>query len=1045
MPTTFPPAPSLSGGLALLRELAPLPQDLLKWYAAIQILADIMANSSWRYPHAAFKNDETQAIILEQTGLIVPPSFLESSAYSRDFKAIYDAVQPMALEEFLNRFLPDLVTQRGRTWKIIEKLGIKKSDQALAILLAKMEWLSHFGELPAEEIFAIRVRNLFSAEEWKALKYAVNCYSFSYQSVKKGAAFDAHKVFEEYRLLADFQIYIYCQVRKKLVKGWIGKKLKWRKTYYDYAHYLRGAIGRNPKFDMLEIDAAVNAAAEKIGNIERPTDFLEAVLVNEKNDDSKLENDFVFSKFVERIMPEDKVLVINPSPDFLCQYPEKWMARTTFCVPYQSMAVALEHQFSAEFMTFQDDSIIGEHGKSEDEERYTKILLFARDIPTKSLVDMMLFSERNLKKDMGRFYALFPERLLSDPYMDGDIHFDNLLSYRKVDILPHKSVTSSPRKKVFLEAVLLRESDRTDIEVTSYQFLIDGEQRYLEAVPGKPVYIPQKRLHAGRSIPALYREQFTKPPKESRKEPASYSFSPEITFWYTVSKRPEGEIKVEAYVSHYPVKRNGRIESKFLRGNKVKNSYASISTVSLAAVEGWCESELPYKPRIQRAVVEAYDTAKRTGSLPTQNPTLKTLWYIHINIEEWETNTTANAEKELFSSGVGKLKSLAKMEEYQGEMERFLEGESDDRRVLYWSILNDLLNELVDEGWMDSNPIEPLFEETQEKSDNSTADVRAALAKKTFRIEEERQLLSFLIERLPEDGEYLAVLIRFFTGLEPNIISALTWGDIHQIADAGVYQFWIYQQYQNGGKKLVPLMRSEDFRRVPIVGLLYKKLKERKDYITKELGISKGITKLQIIAGDRHLQGDKTVIVSPRRVNDLSRRAVFALGIEENVVDLPDADVGTKETDLASFHGDIFRANFRYQANFRCGFTDSEIRYVLGQRQMSTFGQNYCDYLNTFAQLSIYQKLCRWTAALVESGPETSHIPQRIECVPFRHELKPGGRMTMSAIYDVRLNGLKDGCDLCVESPHGLTLRADLIFQHTDLTETEVASDEGED
>ena len=101
---------------------------------------------------------------------------------------------------------------------------------------------------------------------------------------------------------------MYQLVRKYVMKGkWRGRSRKWKEEITNPASYIRKANGRKPGFDFLLMDEAINEAAEQISRIEKPTDFLEAVLVNEGNDDGKIEcvswsghTDFIISLPVEK-------------------------------------------------------------------------------------------------------------------------------------------------------------------------------------------------------------------------------------------------------------------------------------------------------------------------------------------------------------------------------------------------------------------------------------------------------------------------------------------------------------------------------------------------------------------------------------------------------------------------------------------------------------------------------------------------------------------------------------------------------------------------
>ena len=143
------------------------------------------------------------------------------------------------------------------------------------------------------------------------------------------------------------------------------------------------------------------------------------------------------------------------------------------------------------------------------------------------------------------------------------------------------------------------------------------------------------------------------------------------------------------------------------------------------------------------------------------------------------------------------------------------------------------------------------------------------------------------------------------------------------------------------------------------------------------------------------------------------------MGIPENVINLPDKGTGVKETNLSSYHGDIFRSHIRYRLNVTCGFTDAETRYFLGLTQVSTFGKHYCDFRNECAQILMAQKLRRWEVKLSDT--------QEGNLTYTRHRIDERKSMNISSIssgrtvldMNFKINSEDDG-EVTFDSPGGI-------------------------
>lgn len=998
----------------------------IKCYAAVQLLRHRMeADNFWIFPHAAFKNERIRKAIEEKLDCMFDPDFFISADYKDTFNDIFDQLNTLSLKDFMRIYLPDFITQPEYVFDILEKVQFDEY-KCLALILSKTEWLNNCGaDLPVE-IYSRKVHKIFTSAEWVSLSYAVNCYAFKHTTKLTKAAQDATLIFRSYHCPEEYQIALYGDVREKLVGSWIGKHRKWQSHITNGAHYIRKINNQNPQIDALGMDEAINKAAERIGNIERPTDFLQAVMVNASSNDSKIENDFVFSKFIGRLSKEDCVAVINPSPDFLCQYPEEFMESTTFVVPYDPMVWVLEQQFpSADFVSFEDfchssSGVFPMRDIPTEVGIYSKILLFSRQLSKQQLDHLVWSADRGIKED-GTFFAVVPSECITGTEVRQAL--DLVFSLKKIDLLPQKAFNSTPKKKIFVEAT--PKFCGSEIQVTDYEFFRGTDDKiYLKKVFETPIAISARKLSTPKSIYTVYREQIAGKTGEERirKHPHSFSFTPEVFFWYTVTSSPKTfGPKVEAYTCYLPTETQKK-RRLFLRGNKVKKAYASVSRK--VDIDEWCENILPFDPRIHKGVVDAFKKSEGQALLTSGNISLKTIWYLQLKPEELQSSPQKEAEVALFSSIIGRMELNSEEFSFESEMEIFCENKSVEETAMYWNILHKTIEYAVKNGYIKTNPTDEFVRAFREKRDTATAEVRAALMKKTFRFDEEQRLLSYLFDTISEKPEYLSVLIRFFTGLEPNIVSALTWGDIHQVANTDMYQLWIYQQCKNNGETPIPLEFSEDYRRIPIAPTLYRKLQIRLKDIQSKTGLSpKALNSIQIIATDAQIKdGKQEKRITPRKINSLSKDAVNAIGIPDIVVDLPDEENGTKETNLASYRGDIFRSNFRYRASFQCGFTESETRYILGLQQTSPFGKNYCDYLNSFSQLSLYQKLCRWDLMYSCTKPDVTSMQVSL---PYRTELASGQSRT-SAHFMIPVGPETGEVSVRVDSKHGLHIQAGL-------------------
>lgn len=703
------------------------------------------------------------------------------------------------------------------------------------------------------------------------------------------------------------------------------------------------------------MEEVIQEAVESLDSVKKPTDFYRAVLCDDKHNDSTIENGFVYCKVVERVTPNERILVINPSADFLPVYPEPLLGNTTFCMPYASMTEPLRSEFpAAAFCAVSDLCAAG------DAPAYEKVLLFGRGFSSEERDRLIAAAAAALKKE-GKLYALIPaDDVTGEVFSAGALRA--AFSIETLDILPFQSTKSLPHKKVFLQAGL--GAEKGPIRVSKYEFIQDGKDVYLKKQRELPIELePSQLCHPDKSIYTLYRHQFEKQPVKKRGDPFTYAFSEEVIFWYTVSEMSgRSTKKVEAYVCWLPSETQLK-RDKLKRGRKITESEVSISSLrSQEEIEAWCRTELPYRPRIHQAVQKAF--ARNDKLLRSGKAQLRTLWYLQLDLTDG--NTVNTVEEEIFTSPIGAIELKAELAVYESILSDFCAEKTQEYRAFCWNCVSFVLDRAVAKGYLSENPVRTVAHAMREKTDASVRAVTEALQKRTFYEDEEEKILNFLYSKIEKgEYEYLSVLIRFFTGLEPNVVSALTWNDLHRIPFTRVYQFWICQQCKNNDDRFVTLAHVEDYRRMPLAPSLAQALCERRDDIEKRLGVEgSDLNKLRIIAPDATILDPQKKNITPRKINEISKRVMEAIHIPDVILELPDEENGTKETNLAKYNSDTFRANFRLKAREYCGFTDCEKRFYMGLAQNVPFGKNYSDFLNNCSQFKMYKKLKRWDAFL---------------------------------------------------------------------------------
>ena len=493
-----------------------------------------------------------------------------------------------------------------------------------------------------------------------------------------------------------------------------------------------------------------------------------------------------------------------------------------------------------------------------------------------------------------------------------------------------------------------------------------------------PILIDMDRLIAtGNSLRKEYERVESSKDSRSKRAPAQrVYFSPEIVIWYNVSSKHE-KTRAEAYIykSSIDSKVNGENAT---RRNRIEESRKHTGRIKKDEVLSWIKFTYPFSISSKKNNSKAVTTinirdviaSEYKGRYENQsgddflNISFRTAWYIFPEIGE---QLSPNEIQLLHNIAMGPLGELnivdTTADEYADALENDDELSRNKRALNLISILLDFAvrknlcrQNVIDEAITNDN-----FSRKQFKI------IRRNLTKKSLTKEQFLQLISKIKSELDNNNwKYLGVLIRLCTGLQGNIVSALTWDDYEHVIDYDFYCFHIYRQVVNDGTDYKLFSSIEQSRCVPVCSLLNEylgiKLARDKDMYPESY-------RNQLII-NLESDGLNKKNVTPIELARICKDAIFCLGIKEDLISVPDSAKGTIDTDISRYAGDLFRSNYIYWCT-RADLTADEISYLVGNQAVTTIGKHYVDYLCDDLQFSLFVKQERIFTMILENN-ETS-------------------------------------------------------------------------
>ena len=731
-----------------------------------------------------------------------------------------------------------------------------------------------------------------------------------------------------------------------------------------------------------------NMSAFKIRN-EKATDVIRSAFYSNSRNDSAFECSYLFDQFASNISQESRVLIVNPSPDFILKcMSDKHCSSLSylyFSVPDNIVAMCYSKEFSREsFISYEDISKLS---------GIDRVLIMSRDHPIERLNDLL--SALSVCNPDALVLAVLPsaafesaQNLAKDICVKEDCNIDKLL------ILPNKITHSNPRKKVLL--FIRKGSNNPPLDtILFYEALSDSK--------GQILYIHKEHwcistdvFYEGRStILSLKKEAEKKRNlpiggKETRDQARVYRFSKEIQLCYTILTKRKNRFAGKAYYCEIQ-----RSESRRQRGKRLT---VIIEKGLRCETEGEVLKQMetvPFDERVTPYIVKDVCSAYASDM---ELISMKTLWFCCRDKLLKSSKYDEEIAKKIFCTDSQELAEICPSSAYESDfcyaMSRLFNSDAQSVPLKLWRQVDIILETAVSEKYIHFNPLAGLMRKLSSQATEEQREVRNALTKKTFTLEEEGKILAFIsaetkirfgpkpAKRYEVESIWLVSAIRLFTGMVVKEICALKWSDFIKVPGMDSYQFLVSKRLSDDGRVAVNLPPDDckKFRRVPVTHALAAMLIARKQYLS-EVRMMPGeqILEMPIILckepDEGPLKDFSKYYCKPRVATEQCKAVIAAVDVQKLLLLLPD-DEGELETDISKPQGDIFRSNFKYRANHTCFFTRGEINYMLGIEPPNTFSRHYCDYTNDFIQCAIAQKLQRWTAL----HPILTHIRNSCTC-----------------------------------------------------------------
>lgn len=698
--------------------------------------------------------------------------------------------------------------------------------------------------------------------------------------------------------------------------------------------------------------------------------------------DSPIENKVVYYSATAMLRAGESVLVIDPTTIFI----RKWLSDrdltkydVTFAISDDDVRAVLEACLESYY----------KHRK--EKVRFVSTTDFGGEIEKKALKHILVFGTRyydistlisTLRTNAERTYRvslLAPD----NRFFSGELHRElcnEAVSARVITLFPAEiSRATSPQRKALFQFNITpyeTKGEAQAVTIKAYS-LVNGSPQKLR----KKVYTVQMPLEEyvnGRSFREAYREHemgMLQKTEQKRSKAYEFPFSEEITINFTSSLCSDGRCYTCAYVRN-PGRRTDEENGKSLQTVTKKTT----RKLTESEVPNWVENIYPYEEArvggrslsIRSEIANVYKEIYKEKSI-----TLKTLIYIYPSVER-NLNRHEKAQlKKVVESELGEAQVDGLDQGYVKSVldELYSEDIDGDDRYIALKIVSIAMDTAVKSKHATKNTLADILERERREKRALNA-VRSNLVKKVFTRKEMRCIYDFICKKI-EKGfyEFIGILIRLLTGLENNVVCALKWRDFNKANDGGcfteeLWQFNVCRKLRKDGKEFLPLENAKENRRIPCVDLLVQALLKERERQLAIVGNEEDLANRQIVQASKGMiETDGVCVYSPDLLRRRGLEAIASVGIDEQIISLPDMRGGIIETDLNSYHGDIFRSNYEHWAKKDGRWKEGEIAFVIGNTPKDVFTDHYEQLDNEISQHILLKKQESIASFLEESVP----------------------------------------------------------------------------
>lgn len=663
--------------------------------------------------------------------------------------------------------------------------------------------------------------------------------------------------------------------------------------------------------------------------------------------DIDVESKYIFYKFTSRIDPDKSTTasIIEPSLFFM----RKWLL--------DSNLVNAETTF-----VFMNNHVCNICRKSMNHSHYNNISIITLaeyyEELEKGSDEMILIMGNNMDsaERKGKILQSIKENIRSEHYvcvLDSDsnvlrasnpIHQELIgQSIECIDLLPAGiNNCTHPQRKAYITSVMGYTAIAPIIKVNYLRLFKDSD---FQGISRKPYSLSIQKVDFDAAPETLrqkfrsYEEDYRKKTNQKRKAAEIVPFSPEISIAYnTFAQNDKSDVvRVRAVMRVLNKKTN-----KWVTVPGTKKEKRSIPS---AQIENWLKNEYPYDNviKVQKAVSDTIERMYLGRPL-----SIKSCVYSYMDYGDKIAKGESDYLRSIADSDLGEMRldriSTERLDDY---LVSFSEKDYDISLVRVLRILEDVFDCGIKRSHCRYNPvlsIDPVKKERYEE----LSEVRSAVGKRFLTLDEIRAIVRKCRWEIKEGHtQYIAVLIRLLTGLETDIIAALTWRDfiVTKDGEKELFQLRVEKQISRD-KKVIPFQRKEHVRTIPLTSLLVKILVNERHRISAELSEDDGSTLMDkaIIEGKTAVSLT-TWIMPPETLNNLCRQLVRDLNITEERIVIPENEYGVLNTDLNSYKGDLYKNSFRHYLVREARPDLGDLNYLLGVVAPNTVYKSYigCD------------------------------------------------------------------------------------------------------